>query len=147
MKTQGEFRRPVWDRRAGQRGFTLIELLVVIAVLAILAVVVLFNVTGVKNKGQAASCSTDIGTVQTAVDAYIGDNGPNGIDTALGMSAATVKVSIVSAPATNPQTFTAGFAGLVIPQYLHINSTACATMFVAYAKGTTNASGFTVSQT
>lgn len=141
------FTRPRWDRRVGQRGFTLIELLVVIAVLAILAVVVLFNVTGVRNKGQQASCSTDLGTVQTAVDAYIGDNTAGGVDTALGMGGATTKVQITVAPATTPQTFTAAFSGLVIPQYLHINNTACATMFIAYANGSSNAAGFTISQT
>jgi prepilin-type N-terminal cleavage/methylation domain-containing protein len=63
------------SRRAGQRGFTLIELLVVIAVLAVLAAVVVFNVTGVKDKGSSAACSTDVKSVQSAYDAYINDGG------------------------------------------------------------------------
>ncbi len=64
--------RAMWDgrRRSGQGGFTLIELLVVIAVLSVLAAIVIFNVTGVKNKGTTASCQTDTQTLQTAVDAY-----------------------------------------------------------------------------
>jgi prepilin-type N-terminal cleavage/methylation domain-containing protein len=62
-------------RRRGQGGFTLIELLVVIAVLAILAGIVIFNVTGVANRGKSSACVTDQQTVQTAVDAYFNDKG------------------------------------------------------------------------
>jgi prepilin-type N-terminal cleavage/methylation domain-containing protein len=62
-------------RRRGQGGFTLIELLVVIAVLAVLAGIVIFNVTGVANRGKTSACSTDVKSVQTAVDAYNNDNG------------------------------------------------------------------------
>ena len=42
-------------RHRGQGGFTLIELLVVIAILGILAAIVIFNVTGVTNRGSRAS--------------------------------------------------------------------------------------------
>jgi prepilin-type N-terminal cleavage/methylation domain-containing protein len=63
------------QRRSGEQGFTLIELLVVITVLAILGAIVIFNVTGVANKGRAAACSTDIATVQVAVNQAINDNG------------------------------------------------------------------------
>lgn len=62
-------------RRTAQQGFTLIELLVVIAVLAILAGIVIFNVTGVANRGSTAACQTDLKTIQTASDAYKNDNG------------------------------------------------------------------------
>jgi prepilin-type N-terminal cleavage/methylation domain-containing protein len=62
-------------RRRGQGGFTLIELLVVIAVLAVLAGIVIFNITGVANRGKLAACQTDLKSVQTAVDAYYNDNG------------------------------------------------------------------------
>jgi len=61
-------------RRRGQGGFTLIELLVVIAVLAVLAGIVIFNVTGVANRGKTAACNTDSKSIQTAVDAYNNDN-------------------------------------------------------------------------
>lgn len=67
------FNRVARRRHEGQGGFTLIELLVVIAVLAVLALIVLFNVVGVANKGKTASCNTDKGTIQTAVDAYFSD--------------------------------------------------------------------------
>jgi prepilin-type N-terminal cleavage/methylation domain-containing protein len=70
------------NRHAGQRGFTLIELLVVIAVLAVLAAVVVFNVTGVKDKGTAAACSTDVKSAQSAVDAYLNEASTNTIVTA-----------------------------------------------------------------
>ena len=61
-------------RRRGQGGFTLIELLVVIAVLAVLAGIVIFNVTGVADKGKTSACQTDVKSVQTAVDAYYNQN-------------------------------------------------------------------------
>ena len=67
------FNRVARRRRQDQSGFTLIELLVVIAVLAILAAIVLFNVVGVTNRGEASACATDVKTFQTAVDAAIGD--------------------------------------------------------------------------
>lgn len=74
----GLFNRVARRRRRSQTGFTLIELLVVIAVLAILAAIVLFNVVGVTNRGQAQACATDVKTFQTAVDAAIGDAASDG---------------------------------------------------------------------
>ena len=68
------YNRVARHRRPGQRGFTLIELLVVIAVLAVLAAIVIFNVVGVTDKGKTSGCKTDVGTVQTAVDAYFNQN-------------------------------------------------------------------------
>ena len=61
------------QRLAREEGFTLIELLVVIAVLAILAAIVIFNVTGVTNRGNSSACVTDEKSVQTASDAYKND--------------------------------------------------------------------------
>jgi len=61
-------------RHSGQRGFTLIELLVVIAVLAILAAIVVFNVTGVSDKGKTSACKTDLHSAQTAADAFYNAN-------------------------------------------------------------------------
>jgi prepilin-type N-terminal cleavage/methylation domain-containing protein len=68
------YKRVARRRRRGQEGFTLIELLVVIAVLAILATIVIFNVTGVTNRGQVSDCQTDLKTIQTASDSYYNDN-------------------------------------------------------------------------
>jgi prepilin-type N-terminal cleavage/methylation domain-containing protein len=69
------YKRVARRRRRGQEGFTLIELLVVIAVLAILATIVIFNVTGVTNRGQVSACQTDLKTIQTASDSYYNDHG------------------------------------------------------------------------
>src|SRR6202521_1245635 len=69
------FNRAARRQRSGEQGFTLIELLVVITVLAILGAIVIINVTGVANKGRAAACSTEVATVQVAVDQAINDNG------------------------------------------------------------------------
>ena len=65
----------VAQRRRGQAGLTLIELLVVIAVLAILAAIVIFNVTGVTNRGTSSACQTDKEPLQTASDAFHNDTG------------------------------------------------------------------------
>jgi general secretion pathway protein G len=61
-------------RRRGESGFTLIELLVVIAILGVLAGIVIFNVTGVSDRGQAAACNTDVASIQVAVDAWRSDH-------------------------------------------------------------------------
>ena len=58
------FNRVARRRHRGQGGFTLIELLVVIGILAILAAVVIFNITGVTNKGKNAAACTDVMTIQ-----------------------------------------------------------------------------------
>jgi prepilin-type N-terminal cleavage/methylation domain-containing protein len=68
------YNRVARRRHSGQQGFTLIELLVVIAVLAVLAGIVIFNVTGVANRGALSACQTDTKSVQTASDAYYGDH-------------------------------------------------------------------------
>jgi general secretion pathway protein G len=71
------YNRVARRRRRGQEGFTLIELLVVIAVLAILAAIVIFNVTGVSNRGSLAACQTDLKTIQVASDAFYNDQTPH----------------------------------------------------------------------
>lgn len=58
------------DKNAFQKGFTLVELLVVIVILGILAAVVVFAVNGIQDRGTNSACSTDAGTVRTAIEAY-----------------------------------------------------------------------------
>ena len=53
-----------------QRGFTLIELLVVIVILGVLAAVVVFAVGGITDKGKASSCTIEVRTVNTALQAF-----------------------------------------------------------------------------
>jgi prepilin-type N-terminal cleavage/methylation domain-containing protein len=100
-------------RRKGQGGFTLIELLVVIAVLAILAGIVIFNITGVANKGKTSACQTDLKSVQTAVDAYYNDHG--------------------SVYPASPLDLTAG--GPIVPTYLHTTPTSVGVVTVNGATG------------
>jgi prepilin-type N-terminal cleavage/methylation domain-containing protein len=70
--------REIKERReAGadsEYGFTLIELLIVIIVLGILAAIVIFSLTGVTGQSEAAACSSDAKTVETAVSAYYAEN-------------------------------------------------------------------------
>jgi general secretion pathway protein G len=116
----GRLNRSIRKRRAGQRGFTLIELLVVIAVLAVLAAIVIFNVAGVKNKGETASCNTDVKSVQSAMDAYINDSGTG-----------SLAAGAISSAEWD----------LIVPAYIHTKPTSCANGFTMAAAG----SGYTVS--
>ena len=84
-------------------GFTLIELLVVIAILGILAAIVIFNVTGVTQRGSAAACKTDLSTVQSASDAYYSDHGTYAIP----------------APGTPPATTATLASPSLVPAYIH----------------------------
>ena len=56
--------------RENESGFTLIELLIVIVVLGVLSGIVVFSVSGITGRSQAAACKTDLATVQTASEAY-----------------------------------------------------------------------------
>ena len=51
-------------------GFTLIELLIVIVILGILATVVVFAVSGIRDKGDTSACQTERRTLETAIEAY-----------------------------------------------------------------------------
>ncbi len=56
-------------------GFTLVELLLVVVVLGVLAAVVIFSLGGVSASATAASCRADAHIVETAVRAYVTQNG------------------------------------------------------------------------
>src|SRR2546422_6376135 len=58
-----------------QDGLTLIELLIVIVILGILAAIVVFAVGGITDKGKAAACKADRGTIEVASEAYYAQNG------------------------------------------------------------------------
>jgi prepilin-type N-terminal cleavage/methylation domain-containing protein len=99
-------------RRHGESGFTLIELLVVIAILGVLAGIVIFNVTGVTDRGSTAACRTDVSTIQAAADAYR-NNPPGG------------KPPGSALPDGSPGAPPADTSVLVSNGYLHSNPTAC----------------------
>jgi prepilin-type N-terminal cleavage/methylation domain-containing protein len=61
--------------RRTESGFTLIELLIVIVILGVLSGIVVFAVSGIQDRGNAAACKTDKKTVQVAVEAYYAKKG------------------------------------------------------------------------
>ena len=61
--------------RRNQKGFTLIELLLVIVILGVLSGIVVFAVSGITDRGNAAACKTDWKTVQVASEAFRAKNG------------------------------------------------------------------------
>ncbi|GAA0925345.1 hypothetical protein GCM10009554_04770 [Kribbella koreensis] len=73
-------RRVHWHRihsrsSARERGFTLIELLIVIVILGVLSGIVVFAVSGIQDRGNAAACRTDKKTTLVAVEAFYAKNG------------------------------------------------------------------------
>ena len=75
-------RRLVKGFRKGEKGFTLIELLVVIAILGILAAIIVPNFANFFGRGQTEACKIELRMVQTAVMAYVADNGVCPLNTA-----------------------------------------------------------------
>lgn len=80
-----------------QRGFTLVELLVVIGIIGALAAVVIPNVSRFAGSGDTTADSTEIQTVQAAVDLYMADTGA----TAVPVQAATNDMTATT-PVLNP---------------------------------------------
>ncbi|OGO17657.1 MAG: hypothetical protein A2Z15_01580 [Chloroflexi bacterium RBG_16_50_11] len=56
------------------KGFTLVELLIVVAILGVLSAVVLPNVIGLADEGQAEAAKAEWVTVQTAMDTMMAKN-------------------------------------------------------------------------
>jgi prepilin-type N-terminal cleavage/methylation domain-containing protein len=118
------YNRVARRHRRDEAGFTLIELLVVIAVLAILGAIVIFNVTGVANRGKAAACNTDVQTLQSAVDGAISDAAAGGT------------------PAQLPSFLTTGdmtkgdLAALASNGYIHTVPNSCTTFTLTQTTGT-----------
>jgi prepilin-type N-terminal cleavage/methylation domain-containing protein len=106
--------RAIRRRRQGQRGFTLIELLVVIAILSVLATIVILNVTGVKNQGNAAACKTDVQTTQTAVDEYVAAQ-PSGLGHFSGATSTPTNIQTVDGTVTQD----------LVPTYMQSAPTSC----------------------
>ncbi len=102
-------------RTRNQSGFTLIELLVVIVILGVLSGIVVFAVSGIQDRGNAAACKTDKKSVEVAVEAYYAKNGayPPGGDP--GWLELTVGVNqlLRSRPVGSGYTITLGVNGLV----------------------------------
>jgi prepilin-type N-terminal cleavage/methylation domain-containing protein len=136
-------------RRRGEGGFTLIELLVVIAILAILAFIVIFNVTGVTNRGNSAACQTDVKTAQTAVDAFLNDNGTTVALTKVFPGAAAAPADITDGTEAGSTTPTNTFWANLVPNYIHSvpKTSECKTMTLAYANGKDDTNGYSVTGT
>jgi general secretion pathway protein G len=86
--------RRLKERRASEEidgGFTLIELLIVIVVLGILAAVVVLSIGGTTSTSAKAACESDGATYQTAMAAYLAQNGTAA--TSLGQLSVTPNVN------------------------------------------------------
>ncbi|MEV4260062.1 prepilin-type N-terminal cleavage/methylation domain-containing protein [Kribbella sp. NPDC049584] len=107
--------RTARTRSRNQSGFTLIELLVVIVILGVLSGVVVFAVSGIQDRGNAAACKTDKKSVEVAVEAYYAKNGtypPAGDPGWLELTVGTNQL-LRSRPAGDGYTITLGVNGLV----------------------------------
>ncbi|HEY0616019.1 MAG TPA: prepilin-type N-terminal cleavage/methylation domain-containing protein [Kribbella sp.] len=98
-----------------ESGFTLIELLIVIVILGVLSGIVVFAVSGIQDRGNAAACKTDKKTVQVAVEAYYAKNGTYPPAGDAGWLQLTVGVNqlLRERPVGNGYTITLGVGGLV----------------------------------
>ncbi|MDX6279749.1 MAG: hypothetical protein QOH03_820 [Kribbellaceae bacterium] len=67
--------RELTPRKKTESGFTLIELLIVIVILGVLSGIVVFAVSGIQDRGNAAACKTDKKTTLVAVEAFYAKNG------------------------------------------------------------------------
>ncbi len=83
------------------KGFTLVELLIVIVILGILATVTVFAVRGITDQGQTSACKADKATLQTAVEAFIAQNGSAGTGTAAVTEANLVTAGLLVAASTS----------------------------------------------
>jgi general secretion pathway protein G len=57
-------------RERRDEGFTLIELLIVIIILGILATIVVFAVSGIRDRGQKSACKSEYKQIETAIETY-----------------------------------------------------------------------------
>ena len=90
-----------------QRGFTLVELLVVIGIIGALAAVVIPNVSRFAGSGDTAANSTEVQTVQAAIDLYMAD---------------TASIAVAIQLATNNMTTS---DPVLSPSYLRQTTTRC----------------------
>jgi prepilin-type N-terminal cleavage/methylation domain-containing protein len=111
----GRIRRVSHTRKRNESGFTLIELLVVIVILGVLSGIVVFAVSGIQDRGNAAACRTDKKSVEVAVEAYYAKNGAYPPAGDAGWLELTVGVNqlLRSRPVGTGYTITLGVNGLV----------------------------------
>ena len=103
--------------RTGEKGFTLIELLVVVAILGVLAAVVALNVGGFIGRGHDEAACTELHNMQTAVLAYMAENGGT-----VPANVAAVSDYYVGTPAGD---YTVGTGGLVTQNSFDDGGAAC----------------------
>jgi general secretion pathway protein G len=60
---------------AKQKGFTIVELLIVIVVIGILAAITIVAYSGIQTRGRDSVRSSDVKSIQTALEMYKSDNG------------------------------------------------------------------------
>ena len=70
MKLIKKFAQKIKQVLANNEGFTLLELMIVITIIAIIGGFAVSKFTGVLDKTKVTAVKTDIGTFETALDAY-----------------------------------------------------------------------------
>lgn len=92
------------NSRAAEAGFTLVEMVVVVAVIGIIASVAVLAIGGTTDSSKKAACEAEVGTVQTAVDAYYAANDAYPTDVAALVSGKFLR----STPSNGTYTITGG---------------------------------------
>ncbi|TMC13789.1 MAG: prepilin-type N-terminal cleavage/methylation domain-containing protein [Chloroflexi bacterium] len=115
-------------KKNNQKGFTLIELLVVISILGILAAVVTMSMVGITKVATQRAADTEVGTVQTAMDTMLADQG---VDPSVACASLTGSTNQMDAFPSNSKYVQAGGTGplgghqpvALYPQYLRDQKT------------------------
>ena len=91
----------------GEKGFTLIELLIVVAILGVIAAVVALNIGSFMGTGTEEAANTEAHQVQTAIIAYMTNEGKTTFDETVGPETSSGPEAYLMNPSMLQATYTA----------------------------------------